>query len=158
MWDADRKHSHREGKASCMDASRDDPLELLTQLESACESGSAEDKAAALKAIRFDPLDEGYEQQRQLASEGLVDVLVKCLSDEDSSIICEAALCLAALTANSKSLMLRLERGKGVGFSDRADQLSFNPVQAALEEANGIRCSRQHDSQLVQQDLHWYLF
>lgn len=116
-----------------------DPLGLLADLESSCEGGSAEDKVAALRAIRFDPLDEGYEAQRRLASEGLVDVLVKCLSDEDTSVVCEAALCLAALTANSESLVLRLEHGRGVGFSDRADQLSFNPVQAALEEAGGIR-------------------
>lgn len=111
--------------------------EVVNELEARLES-SAEEKTTALQAIRtaVDPTDEAYDAQRLMASEGVVDLLIRLLDDEDSGVVCEAALTLAALTANSQSVSLKL---KDLGFGERIDQLSFNPVQASLEEAQGIR-------------------
>ncbi|GMH42719.1 hypothetical protein BSKO_10638 [Bryopsis sp. KO-2023] len=111
--------------------------EVVNELEARLES-SPEEKTTALQAIRsaVDPKDEAYDSQRLMVSEGVVDLLVRLLEDADSGVVCEAALTLAALTANSQSVMIRL---KDLGFGERVEQLSFNPVQASLEEAQGIR-------------------
>lgn len=118
-----------------------EPSELVADLEARLESGSPGEKVAAMKALRgaVDPLDATYAAQRDMAAEGAVELLVKLLGDETEAVACEAALSLAALTSNSQGVGVRLERGRSFGLSDRADQLMFNPIQGALEEAQGIR-------------------
>lgn len=122
-----------------MEESSLEVAELVAELDSRAESGSTEEKITALKALRVavDPTDQTYAIQRQMAAEGAVEVLVKLLGDEEESVVCEAALSLAALTSNGQGVGLRLEPGQSFGLLD--SQLLFNPVQDILEGVEGIR-------------------
>lgn len=122
-----------------MEESSLEVAQLVAELDSRAETGSVEEKITALKALRagVDPTDQAYSIQRQMAAEGALEVLVRLLSSPEETVVCEAALSLAALTSNSQGVGLRLEPGQSFGLLD--GQLLFNPVQDILEGIKGIR-------------------
>lgn len=111
------------------------------ELESAAESGDAARKTAALKAVRdmINPVDDSYDVQKALATEGAVDVVVKLLDDNEEGVLCDAAIALRLLVAHSETVSVKLRHGREVGYGGRPDQVSFNPVQATLEDCQGVR-------------------
>ncbi|CAD7703684.1 unnamed protein product [Ostreobium quekettii] len=120
----------------------DDPiLALVSALESARQSGTADQKIAALKAVReaINPVDDSYLVQKDLATEGAVEAVVGMLGEGDEAVAVEAAGAVGALVAHSETVSVRLRHGREVGYGGRPDQVSFNPVQGTLEEVQGVR-------------------